>query len=114
MLILSHVCAEFRDKNGNIIVSINKEDVNIFKEVPDSIKEDILFKLLISDGSLEAPLEDKKEQLKRENDPTAGIDAEGKKVVEEVAKGAADANPEEAEEQKTESKAKAGKAKASK
>lgn len=54
MLILSRVCADFRDRAGNIIHRVTPVNRLTFHEAPDSIQEDPLFRLLVNDGSLEA------------------------------------------------------------
>ena len=54
MLILSRVCADFRDRAGNIVHRVTPVNRLTFHEAPDSIREDPLFRLLVNDGSLEA------------------------------------------------------------
>ena len=68
MVILSRVCADFYDKNGVLLHRITRRDLGNFRIAPDSIKQDPLFDMLLSDGSLEAPV-DKATQKKLENDP---------------------------------------------
>ena len=79
MNILSRVCAEFRDRKGNVIHRIGRNDLLVYHEAPDAIQEDILFKMLVADGSIELPPEGKKEKRKLEDDPMKGIDPSGKK-----------------------------------
>ena len=77
MTILSRVCAEFHDLQGNVICTITP--ANRFKplEVPDAIARDPLFQLLVADHSLEAVVS--AAQMKTlENDPVQGTNAEGK------------------------------------
>ena len=77
MTILSRVCAEFHDPQGNVICTITP--ANRFKplEVPDAIARDPLFQLLVADHSLEAVVS--AAQMKTlENDPIQGTNAEGK------------------------------------
>ena len=83
MFLLAHVCAEFRDRNGNAIFRITREQLNGFLNAPDAIQEDPLFAMLVADGSLVFPPKDEKEKASLENDPTRGIDATGKKIVRE-------------------------------
>ena len=78
MLILSRVCAEFREKSGRPLLTITPERLLSFIEAPDAIREDPLFFLLISDGSLEA-VQSVPHQKALEADPVAGTTAEGKK-----------------------------------
>ena len=78
-MIISSVCADFRDSNGNTIHRIKAENLNIFQEAPEAIKQDPLFALLVADGSIRFP-EDAASRKKLENDPKAGITAEGKSI----------------------------------
>ena len=82
MFILSRVCAEFHDRHGNVIHRISRNDLLTFREAPDAIQEDPLFQLLLADGSIETPPKDAKEKKKLENDPTAGADASGRRIVD--------------------------------
>ena len=68
MLILSRVCAEFHDKSGAVLFAIRPADRMSFIEAPESIRQDPLFDMLLSDGSLETPTS-KADQKKLENDP---------------------------------------------
>ena len=68
MLILSRVCAEFRDRSGTVIYRVTPETRLTFREAPEAIRQDPLFDMLVGDGSLDVV--EKKEDLKRaENDP---------------------------------------------
>ena len=78
MLILSRVCAEFRDRTGAVIHRVTPETRLSFREAPDAIREDPLFRMLVEEGSLEAsvtPL--RRKEL--EADPLAETDAAGRK-----------------------------------
>ena len=78
MLILSRVCAEFRDKSGEIVHRITPANRLTFHEAPEAIREDPLFQMLVEDGSLEAGVTPvQKKQL--EKDPLDGADAAGRK-----------------------------------
>ena len=99
MLILSRVCAEFRDRAGNTVFNIGPHDLLSFLEAPEAIREDPLFALLQEDGSLEAVRSiDRQKQLEAE--PEAGINAEGRKIRQEKAEtgtegpGTGEAGPE--------------------
>ena len=79
MLILSRVCAEFRDHTGAVVHRVTPETRLTFREAPETIREDPLFRLLVSEGALEAaasPVQRKK----LEADPLRGADAAGRKV----------------------------------
>ena len=78
MKIFSRVCAEFHDADGNILFAITPATRLGFVEAPESIKQDLLFTLLVREGSLEVVDRDKNVAL--ENDPMAGHDATGKSV----------------------------------
>ena len=78
MLILSRVCAEFRDHTGAVVHRVTPETRLSFREAPESIREDPLFRMLVDEGSLEAsvtPL--RRKEL--EADPLAEADAAGRK-----------------------------------
>ena len=78
MLILSRVCAEFRDHTGAVVHRVTPESRLSFREAPDSIREDPLFRMLVEEGSLEAAVTPAaKKQL--ESDPLEGADAAGRK-----------------------------------
>ena len=79
MLILSRVCADFYDRNRNLIHRITPADRNLYYDAPEAIQQDPLFQLLLDDGSIllaESPAK----QKAIENDPMAGADATGKSV----------------------------------
>ena len=79
MLIISRVCAEFKNKVGEIVYRVKPSDLGLIREAPEAIREDVLFGLLVSDGSLEA-VESVSRRKTLENDPMLGTDAEGKNV----------------------------------
>ncbi len=78
MLILSRVSVEFRSRKGIPLFTVTPDMLNTFQEAPESIQEDPIFDLLLSDGSLEAVVS-KKRQKELENDPVQDTDASGKK-----------------------------------
>ena len=80
MKMLSRVCADFTDSKGNVIYRITPADRLVYKEdVPEAIREDLLFKLLLADGSIEV-VETVEQRKKIEQDPTAGTLADGRKA----------------------------------
>ena len=85
MMILSRVCAQFRDARGNVIFTVDPSNWLTFVEAPEAIQEDPLFQMLVEDGSLDASITPAKRKT-LENDPTAGTDASGKKVAKPAAK----------------------------
>ena len=78
MLIVSRVCAEFRNRAGKTIFAIRPQNLNSFLEAPEEIREDPLFSLMMSDGSMEAA-HTVEEKRKLESDPLEGVTPEGKK-----------------------------------
>lgn len=87
MLILSRVCAEFRDRAGNVVHRITPAMIGLFHEAPEAVREDMLFGLLLADGSIKTP-EDAKVNRNLEQDPMAGATADGRDRAREApAKG---------------------------
>ena len=79
MLILSRVCAEFHDKTGAVIHRVTPETRLTFREAPEAIREDPLFSMLVSDGSLEAALTSARKKV-LEAEPLKDTDAAGRKT----------------------------------
>ena len=84
MVILSRVCADFYDKNGVLLHRITRRDLGNFRIAPDSIKQDPLFQMLVDDGSIKYPADDAKDKA-LEQDPFAGVTADGKEIKQKVA-----------------------------
>ena len=104
--IMPHVCADFYDKHRNLICKITRSDLHDYMTVPDSIQEDPLFQMLVNDGSIKySPSGDRDKKL--EQDPLAGMTAEGKEIkpkAKPAAKPKADPKPETKSELKPEEK----------
>ena len=82
MLILSRVCADFRDRNGAVIYRVTPQTRLTFQEAPEEIRKDPLFQMLVQEGSLEAGVAPvRRKEL--ENDPLKDADASGKKRLPE-------------------------------
>ena len=77
MLIVSRVCAEFISAEGISLFAVQPGMRGILTEAPDAIRDTLLFKMLVNEGSLKA-VEDVADQKRLENDPMQGVDAEGK------------------------------------
>ena len=77
MLIIPYVCAEFRDVSGNPIFRITPAMRGTMITVPETIKQDILFDMLVADGSIKVP-ETAAQKKALEQDPMVGVTAEGK------------------------------------
>ena len=78
MWILARVCADFYDKKRNLLHRIIPSDRGVYREVPDSIKEDPLFQMLLDDGSIVFVPKDDGAKRALENDPYAGITPDGR------------------------------------
>ena len=78
MLILSRVCADFRNREGRVIFRIAPTDRLTFLEAPEEIRGDPLFDMLLSEGSLEA-VQSVSQQKQLEADPIRETDATGKR-----------------------------------
>ena len=86
MLIRSRVCAEFHDPHGFILFRFKATDLNDFIEVPDPIRQDPLFQMLLNDGSIDIPGRDPatpdkspdKKPARKSDKPTAPAVPEGK------------------------------------
>ena len=80
MLIIPYVCAEFRDRNGNRIHRITPEMRGCLTEVPDAVRQDLLFDMLVADGSIKVPQNESQKKV-LEQDPMVGVSPEGKSDV---------------------------------
>ena len=78
MLILSRVCAEFRDRTGAVIYRVTPDTRLTFREAPEAIREDPLFDMLVNEGALEAAVT-AAHRRRLESDPLDGADAAGRK-----------------------------------
>ena len=103
MLILSRVCAEFHDKSGAVIHRITPAMLGLFHDAPEALKGDLLFEMLVADGSIKRP-EDAKTDRNLEQDPMKGATADGKEIKAEKAaretKPKAEEKPAAAEQKK--------------
>ena len=79
MLILARVCADFYDRNRNLLHRILPVHLGTFHEAPDSIRQDPLFQMLVDDGSIKYPADAARDRA-LEQDPYAGADATGKDI----------------------------------
>ena len=79
MLILARVCADFYDKNRNLLHRILPVHLGTFHEAPDSIKQDPLFQMLVDDGSIKFPADAAKDKA-LEQDPFAGTTPDGREI----------------------------------
>ena len=100
MLILARVCADFYDRNRNLLHRILPVHLGTFHEAPDSIRQDPLFQMLVDDGSIKYPADAAKDRA-LEQDPYAGADATGKDI-----RPKAETKPKTETKPRTETKAK--------
>ena len=92
--IVCYVAAIFSDpKTREEIFRVEKSDLGLIMDAPKAIKQDPLFNLLVSDGSIK--IVEKKNLKQLENDPMKGVSAEGKS-----GKAAESAEKEEKEPEK--------------
>ena len=95
MKILSRVCAEFKDKQGNVIYRIGPADRLVYKDdAPEAIKQDLLFGALLAEGSIDV-VETAAEKKAAEQDPMAGALADGRKASKAKDEKKADDKPAE-------------------
>ena len=80
MLIIPYVCADFRDKGGNPIFRITADMLRTIQTVPDAIKQDLLFDMLVADGSIKTPETEAQKKL-LEQDPMIEMGADGKRIA---------------------------------
>lgn len=99
MLIIPYVCAEFHDRAGTVIHRITPAMRGTIVEAPEAIRQDVLFSMLVKDGSIKTP-ETPAQKKTLEKDPMAGVTAEGRSAV--IAGGDKTAKP--AKVTKTENK----------
>ena len=79
-LMICYVCADFGPVNGELF-RITPENKGIFVEAPAWIKNTIIYKWLVADGSIKVA-DEQISKKQGENDPMKGISAEGKAVEE--------------------------------
>ncbi len=69
MLILARVCADFYDRNRNLLHRILPVHLGTFHEAPDSIRQDPLFQMLVDDGSIKYPADAAKDRALEQDPP---------------------------------------------
>ena len=98
MLIIPYVCADFHDKAGNRIFRITADMLRGMQDVPEAIRQDMLFDFLVADGSIKTP-ENAAQRKLLEQEPMLGMSADGKEIKPEKpgkeTKGKADVKTEE-------------------
>lgn len=97
-LMICYVAADFAGAGGEMF-RVTPEKIGTFIEAPEWVKETLLFKWLLSDGSIKVAYE-QISMKDGENDPMKGIAADGKEIKPEEPKEEPK-EAEEAEEKKT-------------
>jgi len=100
MTIICAVAADFINSDGDKF-SVTGKEIGLIKEAPEWIKKTLLFKMLANDGSIKYVT--KSNKIEAENDPLAGLNAEGKEIRPEEKKGE---EPAEKSEEKVSEKPK--------
>ena len=95
MLVVPFACAEFHDKSGNVICRIHAHELRTITEVPEAIKQDPLYALMVEEGSLKAP-ESKLDLRALENDPEAKLEKPAKAAKTAKVEESSSAAPAEA------------------
>ena len=84
MLILSRVCAEFRNGTGAVVFRVTPSTRLTFQEAPEEIREDPLFQLLLKDGSVEAVVSAESRKA-LEAEPMKGAEPSGRRKARKEA-----------------------------
>jgi len=87
MTIICAVAADFVRPDGEIFRVTGKE-IGVIKDAPEWIKDTLLFRMLDKDGSIKYVTNSNR--IQAENDPLAGINAEGKEIRPEGETGVND------------------------
>ena len=83
MTILSRVCAQFHDRQGNTLFRVTPAMLHTIQtDVPDAVRQDPLFAMLVAEGALEEVVTASQKKA-LEKDPVAGTDATGKRIQPE-------------------------------
>ena len=87
MILVPYVCAEFHDNTGAVLYTVRPNQLQTLIEVPDAVRQDPLFEMLVHDGTIQVP-ETKAQKKVLENDPTSKlpeIEAVEEKKIETAA-----------------------------
>ena len=87
MTIICAVAADFVNSDGDIY-SVKGKEIGLIKEAPEWIANTLMFKWLVKDGTLKFVT--KENRIQAENDPLAGLNAEGKAIASEDEKAVND------------------------
>ena len=90
---MPRVCADFYDRNRNLLFRITREDLGKYIKAPYSIQEDPLYRMLLDDGSIKLAPENTRDKRDLENNPYAGATADGKEIKPEIKKPKAETKP---------------------
>ncbi len=90
---MPRVCADFYDKNRNLLFRVTQKDLGNYVIAPDTIHQDPLYKMLLDDGSIKLPPANSRDRRDLENNPYAGADATGKDLKPKADKPKAETKP---------------------
>ena len=90
---MPRVCADFYDKNRNLLFRVTRESLGTYIKAPDAIQQDPLYKMLLDDGSIKLSPANVRDKRDLENNPFAGTTADGKEIKPETEKPKAEAKP---------------------
>ena len=90
---MPRVCADFYDKNRNLLFRVTRESLGTYIKAPEAIEQDPLYKMLLDDGSIKLAPENTRDKRDLENNPYAGADATGKDLKPKTEKPKAEAKP---------------------
>ena len=77
---MPRVCADFYDKNHNLLFRITRENLGKYIEAPEAIEQDPLYRMLLDEGSIKLSPANARDKRDLENNPYAGADATGKDI----------------------------------
>ena len=90
---MPRVCADFYDKNRNLLFRVTRESLGTYIKAPDAIQQDPLYKMLLDEGSIKLAPENTRDKRDLENNPYAGADATGKDLKPKAEKPKAETKP---------------------
>ena len=90
---MPRVCADFYDRNRNLLFRITRDDLGKYIKAPDTIEQDPLYRMLLDDGSIKPAPVNARDKRDLENNPYAGTTADGKEIKPEAEKPRAETKP---------------------
>ena len=90
---MPRVCADFYDKNRNLLFRVTQNDLGNYVIAPEAIEQDPLYRMLLDDGSIKLAPVNTRDKRDLENNPFAGADATGKDIKPKAEKPRAETKP---------------------